>query len=104
MGIFSKWRVFSKPEVLLEECIKDNPFHPFRLLDGAEAHAARPGIDSLQSNVVLHCLFIKLPLYTVYIYACRLKRFYGALLVCLASLLFVIIWPAAGGDAVSVPL
>ena len=37
---------------------------------------------------------------TVYVYTRRLKRFYAALMVCVASLLFVIIWPAAGGDTV----
>lgn len=33
MGIFSEWRLFADPEVLLEECINANPFHPFQEMD-----------------------------------------------------------------------
>ena len=33
MGIFSEWRLFTDAEVLLEECIDANPFHPFQVLD-----------------------------------------------------------------------
>ena len=48
------------------------------------------------------CEYVSLCLrLTVYVYACRLKRFYVALLVFVASFLFIIIWPAAGGEAVS---
>ena len=36
----------------------------------------------------------------VYVYSCRFNRFYVALLMCVISLLFIIIWPAAGGDRV----
>ena len=33
MGIFSEWRLLADPEVLLEECINANPFHPFQVPD-----------------------------------------------------------------------
>ena len=37
----------------------------------------------------------------VYTYSARFKRFYLALSSTVATLLFVIIWPSAGGDNVS---
>ena len=36
----------------------------------------------------------------VYVYSWRFNRFYAAVLMCVVSLLFIIIWPAAGGDTV----
>ncbi len=41
MGIFSEWRLFTDPEVLLEECIDANPFHPFQVPD-TESDASQP--------------------------------------------------------------
>ena len=40
MGIFSEWRLFADPEVLLKESIDANPVHPFQVLDtGSNAQA-----------------------------------------------------------------
>ena len=45
MGIFSNWRIFTKPEILLEEHIRQNPFHPFHLL--GEGSADEPSADQM---------------------------------------------------------
>lgn len=38
----------------------------------------------------------------VYVYSCRFNRFYAAVLMSILSVLFIIIWPAAGGDTVCI--
>ena len=38
----------------------------------------------------------------VYVYSCRFNRFYAATLMSILSLLFIVIWPAAGGDTVCI--
>ena len=38
MGIFTKWRIFEKPEVALERELEDNPTYPFQQLDPSDQH------------------------------------------------------------------
>jgi hypothetical protein len=112
MGIFSEWRLFTDPEVLLEECIDANPFHPFQVPDTDDSNAQPAQGKQLSKlwkclyleheifSLKLRCYIIPMHPLIVYVYSCRFNRFYAALLMILLSLLFIIIWPAAGGDAV----
>ena len=47
MGIFSKWDLFAKAEVILERKLQANPFYPFKELDSTSAFndslAVQPG-------------------------------------------------------------
>ena len=70
MGIFSQWRIFTKTEILLEKCIKENPFHPFHLLgsddepsaesDVAAAHAPPGKYTNLDDCQTCQYLLLKI--------------------------------------------